>query len=417
MSATRPAPRHVTLRTPGRARRPPGERPTVVVCEPYSVLYGAQRSMLDLYSVWQRQGRYRLHFLYFVDGPVADAVRAIGIPATRMPVGERLGSYHRRILNLRWVEFPLVAMELAGLARALGRCLVEQGASLLHSNNERAGLMSFLGARWARCPMVTHLRGDHSLRQLQRLAYRVSPQVVWVSNRVHDDFGRHFGMASVKGPVIHNGRSLVSQAGSHPGSPWPELGLPADAVVALTAASLEARKDHELLVEAARVVCAQDPRVHFVLAGADLSLGQARRRTIQALIDAAGLATRVILLGHRDDVQRLMCAAHVMVHPARAEALSGALIEAMGHGLPCVATDTGGTAEIVQHGVTGLLVPPGDALATARAVLELVGDPERRRTLAAHARQRFRQEFTIEQCAERTAAFFDGIIGRRATRG
>jgi glycosyltransferase involved in cell wall biosynthesis len=238
--------------------------------------------------------------------------------------------------------------------------------------------------------------------------------VVWVSHRVRDDFARHYGMASVKGPVIHNGRALMDRDDLHPGSPWLELGLPADAIVALTVASLEARKGHECLVDAARVACAADPRVHFVLAGADLSPGQERGRAIRALIDAAGLSSRVILLGHRDDVDRLMRGAHVLVHPARDEALSGALIEALGHGLPCVATDTGGTAEIVQHSVSGLLVPPGDAPALARALLELVGDAERRRVLGVRARQRFLQDFTIELCAERTAAFFDEIMSRRA---
>jgi glycosyltransferase involved in cell wall biosynthesis len=369
--------------------------------------------MLDLYGAWQQEGRYRLHLLYFVDGPMVDAVRRLGIPATRVPVGRRVGAYHRRILNLRWTEFPLAAMELIHLARALGRCLVEQRASLLHSNNERAALMSFLGARLARCPMVTHIRGDRSFRRLQRLAYRVSPEVVWVSHRVHDDFARHYGMASVKGPVIHNGRSLADEDGAQSASPWSEFGLPADAIIALTVASLEVRKDHECLVGAARVACAADPRVHFVLAGADHSPGQERRRTIQSLVDAAGLSARVILLGHRDDVGRLMRGAHVMVHPAREEALSGALIEALGYGLPCVATDAGGTTEIVQDGVTGLLVPPGNAPALAHALLELVRDTERRRALAANARQRFLQNFTIERCADRTAAFFDEIMTRR----
>jgi glycosyltransferase involved in cell wall biosynthesis len=385
----------------------------VVVCEPYPVLYGAQRSLLDLYRVWQCQGRYRVHFVYFTDGPMAEAVRELGIPSTRLPVGRRVGSYHRRILGLRRAQLPLVALELLSLGRALARCLVEQRASLLHSNNERAGLMSALGARWVRCPMVTHLRGDGSLRRLQRLAYWVSPEVVWVSSRVRDDFARHYGMRRVRGPVIHNGRNLMNGDDCVASSPWTELGLPADAVVALTVASLEVRKGHEHLIEAARVACAADPRLYFVLAGADLSLGQERGQLLRRLIEAAGLSSRVILLGHRTDVDRLMRAAHVLVHSARSEALSGALIEALGHGLPCIATDTGGTAEIVQHGVTGLLVPPGDTLALARALRELVHDPERRHRLGCNARARFLQDFTIEQCAERTGACFDEIIRQR----
>ena len=126
----------------------------------------------------------------------------------------------------------------------------------------------------------------------------------------------------------------------------------------------------------------------------------------------------MFLLGHRDDMGRLMRGVDLVVNPAREEALGGALIEAIGYGVPCVATDTGGTAEIVPDGRCGYLVPREDPTRMARRILELLDDSEKRRAFGKNGRAHFAESFTLAACANRTAAFFDEIIGgrRRAER-
>ncbi len=131
------------------------------------------------------------------------------------------------------------------------------------------------------------------------------------------------------------------------------------------------------------------------------------------MIQEAGLADRVLLLGHRDDAERLLRGADLLINPAKEEALGGALIEAIGYGVPCVATETGGTAEIVPDGRCGYLVPVEDHRAMAERTLTLLRDTETRRRFAAQARMHFAENFTVKRCAEETAAFFDEIMARR----
>lgn len=387
------------------------DQPLIVFCDAYPEIYGAQRSMLELYTEWHRQGRYRLHYVYSTSGELSDAIRRLGIAVTRFDVGPLLGSYNKRLLNLQWWEYAPLARELAGYAWRLRRLLLDLGASLLHCNNDRAGLMSFLGARWTGCPLVTHYRRSRSFGRLDRLVYAGSTEMVWVSNRVHENFARENRIATPKGRVIYNGRVLPDRDGpSTRDEVREEFHLPRDAWVALVMASFDVRKDHETLVRAARIACDKEPRLYFLLAGLDFTPDQQRRRTIEGMVEKSGLEKRVLFLGHRRDVGRLLRGADVLVNPSKEEALGGALIEAIGHGVPCVATDVGGTAEIVLHGRCGYLVEPGDHEALADRTVELVRDEAARRSFAKHARAHFAENFTVTRCAEATAAFFDDVI-------
>lgn len=389
------------------------ERPTIVFCDGYSNIYGAQRSMLELYADWHRRQRYRLHFVYTQPGELCETVKALGIPVTRLQVGAMLGSFHKRLLNVRWWECPALGWELLAYGRALKRVLLREKAALLHCNNDRAGMMSFLGARWARCPMVSHVRRDRSYGRLDRVIHAGATEIIWVSKRVRDDFAHNHHLSSTKGRVIYNGRVLAERdAPSTHAEVRAEFGLPPDAWVALVLASFDPRKDHETLVRAAERACAEEPRLFFLVAGYDRTPEEGRRRKIEALARSAGLARRVLFLGHRGDVGRLLRGVDVLLNPAREEALGGALIEAIGHGVPCVATDTGGTSEIVPDGRCGYLVQREDHQALAARTLALLRDEETRRRFSVEARAHFDENFTLEQCSTRTAAFFDEVIAR-----
>ncbi len=383
----------------------------VVFCDAYSALYGAQRSMLDVYRQWHREGRYRLHFVYSVDGDLVDAVRDLDIPVTRIETGPLLSSYNKRLLNLRWWEYARLAREVYAYAHRLKKLLVRLQADLLHCNTDRAGLMSFLGARWARCRMVTHMRRDRSFGRLDRLIYYGTDEMIWVSKRVREEFGRTNRISAPKGRVIFNGRRFTDAgAPTKRTDVLAEFGLPHDAMLALVVASFDEAKDHETLVRAAAVACRRQARLYFLLAGTDSTPNQARRRAIQELALQAGLGDRLFFLGHRDDIGRLMRGADVLVSSSKHEALGGALIEALAYGLPCIATNTGGTSEIVLDGRCGYLVPRKAHVALAERTVALLQDEQTRERFAVNARAHFAENFRLSRCADETAAFFDEII-------
>jgi glycosyltransferase involved in cell wall biosynthesis len=141
---------------------------------------------------------------------------------------------------------------------------------------------------------------------------------------------------------------------------------------------------------------------------------------LDALGRALGVSPRVELLGLRDDVPEILRGADACVHPTLAEGFGNAVAEAMASGLPVIATRAGGIPELVEAGISGLLVPPGDEDALAAAMARVAADPELRARLGEHARRRVLARFTVEAsvaghldwCEERAAL---SPRGRRQT--
>jgi glycosyltransferase involved in cell wall biosynthesis len=122
----------------------------------------------------------------------------------------------------------------------------------------------------------------------------------------------------------------------------------------------------------------------------------------------------VQFLGQRDDVPRLLKAADLFVSPSRNEGLPTATIEAGAAGLPSVATRVGGTGEIVQDGVTGLLVPPEDPGRLAEAAVAILADSDRRKRMGIAAAARVREHFTLQAQARSTARVYERVVARDA---
>lgn len=386
-------------------------RPIVVCADVHGELYGAQLSLLHLYAHWQQERRYNIHFVALRDGPLCEAFHDMGAATTVLRVGRLLGSYNKKLLNLRSWDYAPLARELYSFARLLKKLLREQQALLLHCNDDRVGLMSFVAAHWVGCPIVTHIRRDRSFGRLDKLIYYGADEIIWVSRRVRDEFAARIGVAQPKGRVIYNGRELGDVDEHRTDSALrEEFCLPDNALIALVLAGFDVRKDHETLVAAADIACRQEPRLYILLAGEDTTPDQSRRQLIERMVSERGLTDRVRFLGHRNDAGRLLRGADILINTAREEALGGALIEATAYGVPVVATDAGGTAEIVVDAQSGFVVPRGDDQAVAERALTLLGDATMRTRFGARARAHFAQCFTVATCASETAAFFDAVI-------
>jgi glycosyltransferase involved in cell wall biosynthesis len=127
---------------------------------------------------------------------------------------------------------------------------------------------------------------------------------------------------------------------------------------------------------------------------------------VEAAIERLGLSDRVILLGRRSDVPRLLGAADVFVFPSLFEGLGVSLLQAMGRGLPVVTTDRRPMSDVVSDGVTGLLVPAEDAAAIASAVAHLHADPALRARLGAAARGEVATHYDADEIAARVERFY-----------
>jgi glycosyltransferase involved in cell wall biosynthesis len=134
------------------------------------------------------------------------------------------------------------------------------------------------------------------------------------------------------------------------------------------------------------------------------------RAQLEALAGQLGLADRVHLAGHQQDVRPWLAALDVLVLSSDWEGMPNALLEAMAAGLPIVATAVGGVPEVVVDGATGLLVPPGDPSALAEAITRLLRDPDLRRTMGQAGRARVERRFSINETVRLTEELYATLL-------
>jgi glycosyltransferase involved in cell wall biosynthesis len=181
-----------------------------------------------------------------------------------------------------------------------------------------------------------------------------------------------------------------------------ELGIAPEAQVIGTIARLRVQKALHVLIEAVASMAQSFPDARLVIVGD----GPDRARLEHA---AAPLGERVVFAGPRTDLDATLAAFDVAAMSSDFEGLPLFVFEAMAHRTPLVATRVGGIPDVVEHGVTGVLVPPGDADALAEALGALLNDPDRRGELAAAAHERL-AEFTIDSVAARFAALYEDLL-------
>ncbi|MFI7493244.1 glycosyltransferase [Kocuria sp. M4R2S49] len=187
------------------------------------------------------------------------------------------------------------------------------------------------------------------------------------------------------------------------------LQLRPDDPVVLSTGRLTAVKGQRYLVEAAALLGPDHPGLQVVILGE----GELRRE-LEDLVAERGLTGSVHLPGHRPDARMLLDAADVFALPSRAEGMPLTLIEAMEARVPVVATRVTGSDEVVAHGETGLLVPPGDAEELAAALAALLDDGRRRAQFAEAGHRRYLEEFTVESMVARTQAVYDAALAPRS---
>jgi glycosyltransferase involved in cell wall biosynthesis len=158
------------------------------------------------------------------------------------------------------------------------------------------------------------------------------------------------------------------------------LGTPSDTVLVVTVANLRSEKGYDVLLDAAHLAAQRHLPLRFAAAGHG-----SMRAELVARAHELGLDDRFQFLGHRDDALRLIAAADVFVLASRQEGLPVALMEAMSVGAAIVATSVGGVPLVIDDGVNGVIVPPGDPKALTDALERVGGDPGLRDRLGARA--------------------------------
>lgn len=139
------------------------------------------------------------------------------------------------------------------------------------------------------------------------------------------------------------------------------------------------------------------------------------RAAALSVLDAAGVRELAWLPGERHDVAAMLRGFDLFALPSRAEGISNTILEAMATGLPVVATDVGGNAELLVDGETGALVPAADPRALAEQLVAHARDPEAARRAGRAGRERAERLFSLSSMVERYRALYDQLLARRSS--
>lgn len=185
-----------------------------------------------------------------------------------------------------------------------------------------------------------------------------------------------------------------------------EFGFEPEHLVVGCVAVLTRQKGITHLLNAARRIVDQDPRVRFLIAG-----GGPLEETLRTEARSLGLDGRVVFTGWRRDNLELLSALDVFVMSSLWEAMPLALLEAMSARRPIVVTDVGDNRMVVDGGACGVVIPPADADAIVAAVQGLIADPDGARAMAARAHARFLARFTTAQMLRQYEGIYERVAG------
>jgi glycosyltransferase involved in cell wall biosynthesis len=346
---------------------------------------GGQRQVLWMGEGLRRRGG-RPIFALRPGVPLAERARAAGIEV--IPID------------------PLIAEWGPWTVLRLRRVIRRERVAIVHAQSGHTMALAALATAGTRAKVVFARRVTTPLRdnRATRWKYARADRLISVSRAGVDGLLRA-GVDAARVRVVPSGVPLAPLASPPAAELLARLGVPPGVPLAVMVASLSAAKDPSAFVRAIHAARRAVPELHALLVG-DGPL----REALAAEIAALGLASTVHLTGFRSDAESLEAAASVVVLTSRnLEGTPGVLIDALALGKPIVCTRVGGVPEVIEDGVSGLILPIGHAEAIGGAIARVILDPALASRLSAGALARAPM-FSIEHTVDRTIDVYRELV-------
>ncbi|MBV8982022.1 MAG: glycosyltransferase family 4 protein [Acidimicrobiia bacterium] len=358
----------------------------IVFFAAYPHMYGGNERGLELLANGLLARGWAVGVVVPSEGEVAERLRAAGIAVDVVEAPPTLRIYGGATTGRRAIQ---AAVALPAYWARLRRRM--QGADVVHTFAQRAFVLAGPAARLARVPLVWQVGGADPGRVVNEAAARTAHAVIAVSRAAATDLPR--------AARVHIVPVAVDSAAFDPPPSQEAVG-----VHIVTAARLTPEKGVDILVRAAAILRERISDLRVLVIGGAQDGHEAYRDELTRLTADLGVRSNVSFRGRVDQPFRHWGGARVYVQPSRREGFGLAAGEAMASGLPVVATDVGGLAEVVDD--AGVLVAPDDPQALADAVAALLDDPERAARLAAAGRERAAATYTLDRMVDGVEAVY-----------
>lgn len=361
-----------------------------------SLIAGANKIMLGLFDQL-RDSEFRPVVVLPDAGPMEGELRQHGV---RYAVQGLTQAARKGRLASLWMATEFV-----------GRMLRER-VRLVHVTGPPYYRCTSVAARFLGLPAICHLHLPPGASEL-RWAFQIPPHaMIACSDDLRHRLPQMLGSVTVD-TIVSIPNAVDVDALKPPddaGGLRERLGLSRTAPVVTIVGLVSERKGHRYFLEMAQQVLVSFPEAQFLIVGDDTPGHGAYRYQMEQYAGELGVGKQVKFLGFRHNASDWIATSDVVALPTLQEGLPVSLVEAHACGKPVVATWVDGIPEIVEDGVTGILVPPRDTHALSRAMATLLADQSLRKRMGAAARDRAERLFSMNSYAENMKALYRQLL-------
>lgn len=295
---------------------------------------------------------------------------------------------------------------------------------VVHTHVSKAGIIGRMAAKLAKVPVIVHTPHGHVFhsyygffktslfKMLEKLSARVTDKIIALTEQeMNEHLELGIGTAK-KFEVIESGIELehftCGKKSFSRDSMREQWGLKPEHRVVGTVARLVPIKGHEFLIQAVPDIIKVHPQSRFLIVG-----DGERKEELRMLAEKLGVSPYVTMTGFQRDVQPFYSLMDVFVLPSLNEGMGRVILEAMSCSVPVVAAAVGGILNLVKDGETGILVPPRDASALARAVCDVLSSPEKTARLSENAKKNL-DAFSAEIMVQKIEALYENLLKEKA---
>lgn len=363
----------------------------------------------------------------WVDGPgrtILDTASTIDPRRYRITIGAFSGAKHgdhaylSEAVRRRLDTYPIAekrALDPEVLRRIMDWCRYN-AVDIIHTHDFRSDLYGLMAARRLNIPAVSTCHGWIANNLKGRLYTRVDKfllrffdRVIAVSGRMRDQLVA-CGVAAERIDIVRNALVVDDYRPERRNSTInAEFGVPPGYKVVASIGRLSPEKCQDLYLQAASRLLRDFPETVFLLIG----IGPEESR-LRALAGQLNIADKVIFAGYRSDMQRIYNGLDLVVQSSNTEGMPNVVLEALLMRVPVVATDVGGTSEIMEHEVSGLLVPPNDLDALVEAVGRVLSAPDALDQWTDAGERHVRTHFSHAARVMKIMEAYDSVLDRRS---
>lgn len=292
------------------------------------------------------------------------------------------------------------------------RIVKKHHPDIIHTHGYKTNVLGFLVAKLFGIPIVTTVHGFYSNKMKTEILLRLSlmllrhfDRIIVVSDQIKAELERA-QVSSKKMRLIKNVPFIETKENLASASTFrEEFGIPFNAKLIGFVGRLEPVKDCSLFIKTIPRVIKSNPDSHFVVVG-----DGSERKSLESLVTELCIENRVSFCGFRDDTMNVFQSLDLYVLPSINEGIPLAMLEAMSHGVPVVATRVGGIPEVIKDKVNGILVPPKNIEALAESIVESLSNPNETAKRILEAKKTIINEYDMRKWIEKIQGIYLEMI-------